>query len=958
MMMIRQFVRLFATAAVAGFVFMAWSPQGAAAQEGTLNGQVVDAGTRAPVNAAQVHIPALNIGTMSRQDGAYTVANVPAGTHEVRVSRLGYRTVTQEVTIGAGETVDHTFELVPAALALDAIVVTGTAGQARRREVGNTITQLDMSDVMEPVRSVDAIIQGRVPGAQISLASSAPGAGSAIRLRGNVSVAMSNQPIIFIDGVRTRSDMYPINRSEGQHWIMSASDTPSPLNDLNPNDIERIEIIKGSAATTLYGTEAAAGVIQIFTKRGTEGPPTWTAQVNQRFDRVRPFGSSANPYVNMGPFLGTGSHQDYSLSVSGGGAGLRYYLSGRVQDGTGVLPNDRETRQSVRGNFSFEPLEGLNLEWSTQYGNHEFRQTPTGQCSQCITYNAMRAPFSPMADRLEDTFLYLIDNDNERFSTSMTAAYQPRHWFTHRLSVGYDRSSAQMTQEMPFGHPQATDGLLTDRYWTSETLSLDYVGSADWQVSSDFRTQFSWGGQTVEDRERDLQARGTGLPGPGVHTISSASERQAWQSRLRVINAGVFAQTLFDFRDRYFVTVGLRVDGNSAFGENLGLQTYPKVSASYVVSDEEFWPEVMGEMKLRAAYGHSGRAPGAFDAVRTWNALPFGGISAFWPGNLGNPDIGPERTVEVEFGFDASFLEGRVGLDVTRYQQTTRDALFNVSQVPSQGFTGAQLTNVGEITNEGFEISVRTTPLQRPSLTWDLGVNVSTNKSETVTLGDAPPFSVFRGGQGWVWEGQPVPVVRGRKVVNADERAEPIIELDHFFGPNYPTHTIQLNSQVSLPRGISVSAVGEYQGGHYMQDEASSVMANRGAGAVGAPCQEAYGHVPFEGFSNDHPSIDQLTALQRARCYTVNSHSQLWIYPADHFRMRELTVSAPIPNFPGANSARLSLSARNFWTRKNSDFWAFDPEMGGWDGGSVTTRFIQETVPAPASYTLSVQVVF
>src|SRR5690606_10283340 len=172
----------------------------------------------------------------------------------------------------------------------------------------------------------------------------------------------------------------------------------------------------------------------------------------------------------------------------------------------------------------------------------------------------------------------------------------------------------------------------------------------------------------------------------------------------------------FSLKDRYFLTVAMRVDGNSAFGQDFGLQVYPKATVSYVVSDEAFWPETLGQVKLRAAWGHAGRAPGAFDAVRTWNAKPWRGATGFLPENVGNPNLGPERTIEWEAGFDAGLLDDRLTVDVSYYDQRTVDALFQVQQTPSAGFGGSQLENVGEISNRGFEAAVNATFVRNPGL--------------------------------------------------------------------------------------------------------------------------------------------------------------------------------------------------------------------------------------------------
>src|SRR6185312_9870735 len=177
----------------------------------------------------------------------------------------------------------------------------------------------------------------------------------------------------------------------------------------------------------------------------------------------------------------------------------------------------------------------------------------------------------------------------------------------------------------------------------------------------------------------------------------------------RVINAGFFGQEMVSWRDRLFVTAGMRVDGNSAFGTSFGLQTYPKLSASYAISDEDFWKHVKGveSLKLRAAMGESGKAPGAFDAVRTWDPVAAeNGQPAFTPAQVGNPDLGPERTREWEAGFDASALDGRLGLVYTYYDQHTFGALIPVQQDPSNGFAGSQLINAGQLFNHGNEVTL------------------------------------------------------------------------------------------------------------------------------------------------------------------------------------------------------------------------------------------------------------
>src|SRR5688572_800693 len=239
---------------------------------GTISGRVLGE-DGAPLAQAQLILVGTGLGARAGANGQYTIVNVPAGDYRLRAQLIGHRPIEAPVTVTAGAVATQDFSMRKQALSLDAIVVTGTAGAARQREVGNSIAQIDMGKLKEAPATVGDLLQGKAPGMQVMQSSAAAGSGSMIRLRGNVSVAMSNQPLIYVDGVRLRSDGYQRNIPPSGSNLRGGNDMASPLNDVNPADIERIEIIKGAAAATLYGTEAAAGVIQIITKSGQAGRP-------------------------------------------------------------------------------------------------------------------------------------------------------------------------------------------------------------------------------------------------------------------------------------------------------------------------------------------------------------------------------------------------------------------------------------------------------------------------------------------------------------------------------------------------------------------------------------------------------------------------------------------------------------------------------------------------------------
>ena len=335
---------------------------------GTVTGQVVEAQSLRPVDGAQVFLAGLSQGTLTRATGRYVIVNVPVGTHELSVERIGLASATQQVTVTAGGTTEADFQLEQQVLGLDEIVVTGTAGQARRREVGNSIVQMNVTDVQEPLQSTYALLQGRAAGVSVISSSGIIGDNTKVRIRGNVSAALANDPLIYIDGVRVQSGPYQPMESINWGAQYGVSITPAPLDDINPDDIERIEIIKGAAATTLYGTEAAAGVIQIFTKQGRTGAPQWTASsevgvttpnIHGTTHTLRGTPTNSFPQWDGGACwpqcftsrLGGSAHylyldhwmrdaalqQKYSMSVRGSAGDVAYFIGGSWEDDEDVF---------------------------------------------------------------------------------------------------------------------------------------------------------------------------------------------------------------------------------------------------------------------------------------------------------------------------------------------------------------------------------------------------------------------------------------------------------------------------------------------------------------------------------------------------------------------------------------------------------------------------------------------
>ncbi len=944
-------VRCLALTLFAGLMSAGTLSAPALAQDtGSITGRVTDASSLAPLGEVQVYMPGTGLGGLTRQNGQFLILNVPAGTHEIRAERIGMAGATQQITVTPGGTVTVNFALQAEALGLDEIVVTGAAGASRRREIGSTIEQIDVADVPSRPTQVGSMLQAAAPGIDIMAGGGEVGQGQRIVLRGNTSVSMSNQPIIYVDGIRMMSGGYPVGDMFDESSNRGAEFAVSVLDHINPNDIERIEVIKGSAATTLYGTEASAGVIQIFTKRGAAGAPIWTAEIQQGTRWSRKFGTPEVPYLRMDPWLRNAWVQGYSASVRGGGENLQYFISGQFGKERGIQPNDASEDWGVRGNFTVTPVDGLQIQWNTSFSNVDLSQTPGGNNAQGLTLNAFRAEQNYLGSADPDVISQILDweltNQNQRIATGATITYTPIPDLTNRLTVGYDYSLQEQRSLRPAGWVLFPPGGLLNSTYQKRLLTLDYVGTYAFDVLG-LRSSFSWGGQAVGDDERLLEGWGEDFPGATNPTVNSAAIRRGAESRQKVWNAGFFFQNVFDLDNRYFLTLGLRVDGNSAFGEGFGLQMYPKASASWVISDESWWEDGWGTIKLRTAYGRSGRAPGAFDAVRTWSSIGWDGQPAFVPENVGNPELGPEVTGEFEVGLDGAWLDGRLESRLTYYHQVTTEALFEVTQIATSGFTNSQLRNVGKLENRGFEAAIDWAPVQTESWGWDLGVNLTTNESKVLDLGGTAPFQAVGG---WIIEGQPIPVVRDESMTNPNEIADPDPVDDHLYGPQLPTLNVGLNTSIRMPGGLLLAATGEYRGGHHLYINPMSITRS-----VRSPLCYPY-------YVDPESSIELregIPAIWRGRCTPSLYESGYYVWDADYFKLRSVSLTVPLGFAMPAevSNAALTVSLDNAWMWTKEIPW-MDPEMLGDQGINSAGLGSNERVPVPISLRAILRVTF
>lgn len=963
---------------------------------GTITGEVRDAQTLRPLGAVQVSIPAVNMGALTSADGTFTISEVPAGTHTIRAQLIGYRTVEETVQVARGGTAALELGLREQALQLDAVVVTGTGRETRTREMGTSVGQISSAQFENaPVRNTEDILMGRQAGVTVQLRSGQPGSMGHITLRGATSVsATRNQPLIYVDGVRLFSHGIAgaQNARQGVHALQSVA----------ASDIERIEIVRGAAAATLYGSEAAAGVIQVFTKQGAAGGPVWEVEMGAGVNTLGRVGASSDPsnlYLNCdepttalsrgdwqpitmfdptcpagGSWVQPGALWNVNASVRGGSGDSRYFVSARRSREDGVVRPGHAENTGVRGNFEFSVTDDLMLSFNSAYSTGTIRWMPDGDRGSGFFNNLMGGGTSSFQDpdacaevgvQVDHCVVHgrLLSHQvshqwTDHYTLGGTARWQPLPSMQHRVTLGYDfiESLGQEIIRFGFHRPARRLGRLINRDQTRTTLTADYVGSwtHDGLFGRDIGSALSWGLQLVETQMHNYFSQADDFAGPGLVTMSdAASARVTTDTQTRVVNPGFFLQEMLSFDDRLYVTLGARIDGHSAFGRDFGFQMYPKVGVSYVVSDHDSWPSHLVEtFRLRGALGEAGQAPGAFDATRMWATLPGpGGQAGFTPDVLGNRDLGPERTREMELGFEGSTLQERLALDVTMYRQDTQDALVGVQPIPSEGFLSRQLENIGHIRNQGFEVQGTADLVRSPGVHWSARAHYSRNESEAIDLGGEIAMSSLLQ---QIREGAPVPAFFGPKMLNPDEFADPIYsEEDEYLGTPMPVRTIGLGTTLTLGQRLTFDAQGEFQGGHLMYNSTGRSVAWDGAWQ---PCFETQMALA----ANDQAALANVTARERARCAISgeNRDSHSWLEPADFFKLRVASLTYDVPErfLRGVDRASVTLSGRNLLTI--TDYTGLSVEANVGSGPNVMTRRDHLQIPPYRTFQFSVRTTF
>ncbi|HEX4685066.1 MAG TPA: TonB-dependent receptor plug domain-containing protein, partial [Gemmatimonadaceae bacterium] len=494
------------------------------APPGIVVGFVTDGATGQPLAGTSVAINGTLLGSQTDGRGHFVIRGVPSGSATVRAQRLGYRLETRTITVPPGDSTSVTFALQQSAVTLSEVVTTGTGGAVAKRELGAPIGVIDAGKIQDvkPADDVGSILEGQISGVRSTTVGGGVGGAKDLRIRGTSSFTLNQRPVVYIDGVRadTRATDWTANLGNQACCNFNGGTGEDRLSDLNPDDIDHIEVLKGAAAATLYGSEASNGVIQIFTKKGkAESAPQWALTLGTGFDRQRPnyqthlypefVGPDGTRALDMNKTLiKSGPYQSYNAEVQGGATRASYFVSGDFAREVGsIQPND-QTKGNVRLNVNWSATDKLSFDVHSAYGRDFIDALQSGNNWATLTGNAENGdPRQATKDRpygeawisVADIERIVTTSDANRWTGGVTANYAITPSFTHRFTVGADMVDEQKERFFPqdgsYGSASVTGGEKTNATRNYTVYTADYLATLTLHLPKGIGSTFSFGGQ-------------------------------------------------------------------------------------------------------------------------------------------------------------------------------------------------------------------------------------------------------------------------------------------------------------------------------------------------------------------------------------------------------------------------------------------------------------------------------
>jgi TonB-dependent starch-binding outer membrane protein SusC len=955
-----------------------------------VTGRVTDS-TGAPIPGATVNVQNTTLGAGTNADGQYAINNVPLGTQTLIARRIGYRRTTATLVVGA-TTVD--FRMGHDPLQLEEIVVTGQATSVSTQNAANSVAIVTGSELNRvPQSNVENALQGKVAGAVITQNGGAPGGGVQVQIRGSNTVNGAFLPLYVVDGVIINNDAISIGLNSitgaGGGITSSQDQQVNRVADLNPNDIEDIQVLKGPSAGAIYGSRGANGVIVITTKHGQAGHPS--LNITQRvgtqmlehtydircftFDQAvaeakSDFGITLTPeqYAGCVDPQSTlyGNHflsYETNIALRGGtdNANTTYFMSGTVHHDGGLSLNSGYGKQSLRLNLNQLIGSKINLRASSEIlhtltergisGNDNNNIAPYTIIGATPSYfnfgqldpttgKLVKNPFisggaNPLQDEQEirtpEEVFRLVGN----VSGDWNIFTSQRQTLTLTALGGVDAYNDHAHIYSPPDTYVEQSGNISPYPGTVVEGNADVV-NANINASLIHKLTMHFGTATTsfglsQEHSSNVQSndQGRGLF-PGITNFATAVQTAVSEGQSITKTLSFYGQEEFlTLHERLLLTAAVNAERSSTNGDTAKFYAFPKFSASYNVP---FTPRGVDNFKLRVATGRAGnRVPVNFKYTFL-TQVPENGIVGLRPSaTVGLANVEPEVTGETEGGFDAQFLKGRAQLDFTAYKKKTTGLVLQAAPPPSSGFT-TQIVNGGSLTNTGIEVGLNLLPLDSKLLTWQSRTTFSHNRGLVTSL-PVPAFytgSIFseRYGRTKVQVGFAPDEVVAYNGFNADKSRH-----EEFFGSESPDFEMGFGNDFT--RGpFRLSALVEWRHGGYLADLSQSYL------------EDGSGQSAIKGGNFANTVMDSTDQANFAKGLPV------FLEHASFAKLREVTLSYSFNSrltntlFRGsAHDARLELSGHNLFTWTH--YRGLDPEVSNF-GNSALSR-MQDLAPYPPS---------
>lgn len=749
----------------------------------TISGTVVEKGTGKPLAGTHITFQNFVIGTSTDEEGEFEFsANLKPGNYTLRISFLGFRQKQHPIKLDSEREINlGTIPLETDIIGAEEVVITGASALTSKKQLGNAISTINLEELEHSgASSIDRALSGKIAGALVQQNSGNPAGGISVRLRGTGTLLGSADPLYIVDGVIINNDS-PVLVTLGGY-------AQNRLVDLNPEDIERIEVVKGAAAAALYGSRANNGVVQIFTKKGTAGDPDITYSTSFQINKVRNTletnmaknerglfldndGSllidKIDPMTNDTAFGRRYDFQDFIfrpglgtqqyLSAGGGHTGTRYFISGSYFGNEGIIDATDFQRATGRINIDQELTQWASLSAGASYARSFSKEKPNGGLND--NYGVLTGfifgpnTFDPRPDPktgvypsgtvlvnpVEAIDTYDVNQTINRIIAHAGLSLTPFPGLSADYTLGLDTYNQTATFFIPAGTTAPGLGSGFARRAERDNLQINNDLNIRYRqmITGDIESTSLLGGTLQYEQFSTVRLEARQFS-PFIEVVSGgANFEQPGESRGEQAIYGMFGQQTFGYKDKLFITAAGRFDASSSFGESERWQFYPKISGSYLISEEDFWKHAglsgnIPTLKLRASLGESGglTAIGPFARFTTFSPGSVNGKSALTPSSArGAVDVRPERQRELELGVDASFLNDRMALEFTWYSQQTKDLLLTRSLAPSSGFL-SRLGNFGNLHNRGMELLVKGLPVDNGHVQWTGTVTFSKNSNK------------------------------------------------------------------------------------------------------------------------------------------------------------------------------------------------------------------------------------